>query len=69
LILKELLRDRHIPPTRQSPSFVLPPLSPRLEAVGQVQSETEDTWELARLMLPAFGGSLRHRLEGEDPSG
>ena len=36
---------------------------------GRVQTETEETWEPARLMLLAFGGSLRHRLEGEGPSG
>ena len=32
LILKGLLRDRHMPPTRQNPSFVLPPLSRRLDS-------------------------------------
>ena len=37
--------------------------------VDEFRAETEETWEPARLMLPAFGGSLRHRLEGEDPSG
>src|SRR5271157_3524338 len=59
--------DRRLPPSRQHPSFVLPPVSRHLETGGRVQSQAEGTGGLARLVLPAAGGNLRHRLQGEDP--
>ena len=43
LILKELLRDRHIPPTRQNPSFILPPLSRRLEAGDEFRARKRNS--------------------------
>ena len=35
--------DRHLPPSRQHPPFVLPPLSRRLEAGGRVPCQAKGT--------------------------
>ena len=66
-MLKGQLRDRSLPPSRQHPSFILPPVSRRLEAGGRIPCQEKGTRGLARLVLPAAGGNLRHRVQGEDP--
>ncbi len=66
-MLKEQLRDRSLRPSRQHPSFILPPVSQRLEAGGRVPCQEKGTRGLARLVLSAAGGNLNHRVQGEDP--
>ena len=59
--------DRGIPPTPHDPGDLHTALPGRLEAGGRPAGQPQGARRLARLVLPAPGRGLRHRLAGTHP--